>query len=189
MKKAIKITIIVVISLLAITCIEALFSCYTFDRSQLDILGMIGMGILCIGGAAALIFIWSSWSELQEYRKKEKDYYVYAFKKQSTNVSDNRFVRGENISSFMNKYKIDYYFFYDLIIGLGLKNQMEWYEIKQRYKEAKKRIKYCKFGTDEWNEAQQMLEVINKDAQFFVRSNYDLNDQLYIWEKEHTDIF
>lgn len=187
MKKAIKITVIVVICLFAINCIEALISCYSFDRSQLNIFGILGMGILCIGGAAALFFIWSSWSKLKEYRKKEKDYYIYSFKKQSTNVSDNRFVRGENISSFMVKYKINYNFFYDWIIGLGLQNQMEWYEIKQRYKEAKKRITYCKVGTDERNEAQQMLEAINKDAQYFVHSNFDLNSQLYIWENENAD--
>lgn len=183
-KKTLKVISISIVCIFAVFCINEFSACFWFNENNYGVFEKIGACIIWIGGFVVLFYIWSLWSELSEYREREKNNYIFLFNKQSTGILGNRFVSGEKISSFIDKYGINYYFLYDWILGRGFQNQMMWYDIVQRYKEAQKRIAYCRPGTDEWNEAQQMLDAVNKDAEYFVHSEFDLESKLYNWEED-----
>lgn len=179
MKKALKVALIAIICIFAVFCIDSLKSCFWFNEDCFGLYAKIGVGIIGIGVFVVLVYIWSFWSDFSKYREREKDSYIFSFKKQTKGFySDNRFISGESISSFMEEYHMGEYFFYDFILGLGLRNQMEWYGIIRRYQKAKNDLTSCSIGTEGWKDAQQELERVKVAAEDFVNLNYNLNSDL-----------
>lgn len=106
MKRAIKITVIVVICLFAVYCIDSLLSCYSLDRSQLDIYAMLGGAIIIIGVAALALYINQLQIEISNNKKMSESKYIIELDKAASPLADT--LGGDSPYSSYTDYMLDF---------------------------------------------------------------------------------
>lgn len=106
MKRAIKITVIVVICLFAVHCIDSLLSCYSLDKSQLDIFAKLGGAILNIGVIALVIYVSELQKKVSENKKWLKSKYIIELDKAVSPLVDT--LGGDSPYSKYTDYMLDF---------------------------------------------------------------------------------
>lgn len=111
-----------------------------FDRSNQNFFFYVGCVVCGIGIFLLLNLLYNSFCELRDYRKVAEEYYIFKIKKENETIH-RRIVTGEEITAFMDKHNMDWYYFHDFVFQNALSDYMDDYNNTLEILVAEKEIR------------------------------------------------